>query len=107
MLSRSKLLRCRALVAAGVLCLAICAPSQAIGADTPAENPGAAESWIKSARSGPWSAAATWEGGKVPGSGARVQVRTGHVVVYDAKTTAPLRVVHVAGTLRFAHDRDT
>jgi hypothetical protein len=30
---------------------------------------------IRSARSGPWSAAATWEGGKIPGSDARVQVR--------------------------------
>jgi hypothetical protein len=62
---------------------------------------------IRSARSGPWSAAATWEGGKVPGAGARVQVRAGHTVVYDVRSAAVLRLVHVAGTLTFDPDRDT
>jgi hypothetical protein len=62
---------------------------------------------IRSARGGPWSAAATWEGGKVPGPGDRVQVREGHTVVYDAKTEKPIRLIHIAGTLRFATDRDT
>src|SRR5258708_7770587 len=38
---------------------------------------------IRSAGSGLWSEAGTWEGGKVPDKGARVQVRTGHRVVYD------------------------
>jgi hypothetical protein len=38
---------------------------------------------IRSAQNGPWSAPTTWEGGKVPGDGARVQIRTGHRVVYD------------------------
>jgi hypothetical protein len=38
---------------------------------------------VRSARSGPWSAPATWEGGKVPAAGARVLVRPGHAVTYD------------------------
>ena len=38
---------------------------------------------IRSAGSGLWSAPATWEGSKVPDEGARVQIRTGHRVVYD------------------------
>ncbi|HZT82665.1 MAG TPA: G8 domain-containing protein, partial [Gemmataceae bacterium] len=62
---------------------------------------------IRSAKSGPWSAAATWEGGKVPGAGARVQVRPGHTVLYDVKSDAVIRSIHVAGTLTFARDRDT
>lgn len=62
---------------------------------------------IRSVRSGPWSAAETWEGGRIPGTGARVQVRPGHTVVYDVRATQPIRLIHVAGTLTFAHDRDT
>ncbi len=62
---------------------------------------------IRSARSGPWSAPATWEGGRVPGAGARVQIRQGHAVVFDVQTEKPVRMVHVAGTLTFAPDRDT
>lgn len=63
--------------------------------------------WTRSAASGPWSAVATWEGGRVPEAGARVHVRPGHVVVYDVKTETPIRAVYVAGTLTFAADRDT
>lgn len=66
-----------------------------------------AEEWVRSARSGAWSDPATWAGGVVPKAGERVQVRTGHTVVYDVATEAPFRVVHVAGTLRFAPDKDT
>ena len=62
---------------------------------------------VRSARSGPWSAAATWEGGKVPAAGARVQVRTGHTVIYDLKSDQVIRSIHVAGTLTFARDKDT
>jgi hypothetical protein len=36
-----------------------------------------------------------------------VQVRRGHAVVYDATSNAAIRVLHVAGMLRFAPDRDT
>ena len=64
-------------------------------------------SWNRSVASGPWSAAATWEGGKVPEAGARVHVRPGHVVVYDVKSESPIRAVYVAGTLTFAADKDT
>jgi RNA polymerase sigma factor (sigma-70 family) len=72
-------------------------------ATTPAKAPGL----IRSAQSGPWSEPATWEGGQVPGEGARVQVRRGHAVTYDANSTTAIRSVHVAGTLRFARDRNT
>lgn len=62
---------------------------------------------LRSAASGPWSAPATWEGGKVPAAGTRVQVREGHVIVYDVKSEHVIRSIHVAGTLTFAPDRDT
>ncbi len=61
----------------------------------------------KSAKSGPWSAAATWDSGKVPGAGACVLVREGHTVTYDAKSDAVIRGINVAGTFRFAADKDT
>src|SRR5262245_58009275 len=67
----------------------------------------AAEKPIRSAWSGPWSKPANWEGGKVPGAGARVQVRADHSVVYDVQSDQAIRLLHVAGTLSFAHDRDT
>src|SRR5258708_3635902 len=66
-----------------------------------------AEGLIRSARSGPWSAPSTWQGGKVPGAGARVQVRAGHSVTYDLACDRVIRSIHVAGTLTFARDRDT
>ncbi|MBM3995524.1 MAG: hypothetical protein FJ303_15415 [Planctomycetes bacterium] len=62
---------------------------------------------IRSAKSGAWSSRATWEGGKVPGGGARVQVAPGHVVIYDVKSDAVIRFIHVAGTLSFAPNQDT
>src|SRR5215471_11203659 len=62
---------------------------------------------LRSAKSGPWSASATWEGGKVPAAGARVQVRPGHTVTYDLHSDQVIRSIHVAGTLSFARDKDT
>ena len=62
---------------------------------------------VRSAGSGPWSAPATWQGGKVPGAGDRVQVRPGHAVVYDVASADVIRMIHVAGRLTFAPDRDT
>src|SRR6266540_4152583 len=62
---------------------------------------------VRSAQSGPWSAPATWERGKVPTAGAKVQIRTGHTVTYDLKSDQVIRSVHVAGTLTFARDKDT
>jgi hypothetical protein len=66
-----------------------------------------AADFIRSARSGSWSAAATWEGGRVPMAGATVQIRQGHTVLYDVKSAQPIRFLHVAGTLTFAPDLDT
>lgn len=62
---------------------------------------------IRTAQSGPWSEAATWEGKALPQAGARVQIREGHTVLYDRKSEQPIRSIHVAGTLEFARDRDT
>ena len=62
---------------------------------------------IRSAKSGPWSAGATWEGGRVPGTLARVQIREGHRVLYDVHSDQVIRSIHVAGTLEFARDKDT
>src|SRR5262245_22512912 len=62
---------------------------------------------VRTARSGAWSAAATWEGGKIPSAGVKVQVRPGHDVVYDVNATDTIRSLHIGGTLRFATDRDT
>jgi hypothetical protein len=66
-----------------------------------------APAWIRSAKSGLWSAPATWEGGKVPAASARVQVRTGHAVTYDLNSAQAIRAIHVAGTLSFARDKNT
>jgi hypothetical protein len=62
---------------------------------------------IRSAKSGPWSEAGTWEGGKLPAAGAHVLVRPGHRVVYDVQAKDAIRAVFVGGTLSFATDRDT
>src|SRR5262245_53406797 len=94
------------LAAVLLLGLAIAAISR-LSADPPNTTKEPAPSVIRSARSGPWSAPATWEGGKVPAAGARVLIRNGHRVVYDVNSEAVLRGVNVAGTLTFAADRDT
>jgi hypothetical protein len=62
---------------------------------------------VRSAQNGPWSAAGTWEGGKVPAAGVKVQIRQQHTVIYDVHSTYVIRSLHVAGTLKFATDRDT
>src|SRR5262249_27262680 len=62
---------------------------------------------VRSAKSGDWSAGATWETGKTPAAGSRVLIRSGHTVRYDADSAEVIRVIQVAGTLTFAHDRDT
>ena len=74
-------------------------PAMAMAAEGPAVT--------RSKQSGPWSAADTWEGGKVPGAGARVQIRSGHTVTYDVQSDEVIRAINVAGTLAFARDRDT
>jgi hypothetical protein len=67
----------------------------------------AAPELFRSAKSGAWSDPATWEKGAVPGAGSRVQVRTGHAVLYDLDSDQAIRSIHVAGTLSFARDRNT
>lgn len=62
---------------------------------------------IRTAQSGAWSAAATWEGGKVPGAGAQVQIQEGHAVTYDLASDQVIRSIHIAGSLTFARDRNT
>src|SRR5438128_10775035 len=65
------------------------------------------EEIINSARSGPWSAAATWEGGRVPDAGARVLIKTGHAVTYDVKSDKVIRGITISGSLAFATNKDT
>lgn len=62
---------------------------------------------IASTRSGPWSAATTWEGGKVPATGAKVLIRSAHAVTYDLESDAVIRAINVSGTLTFSRDRNT
>jgi hypothetical protein len=85
-----------------LLALTILTPSAAAGPAGPKPRPD--HGLIRSRQSGPWSAPATWQGGKVPGPGARVQVRPGHVVVYDLHSDRAIRSIHVGGTLTFATD---
>src|SRR5437870_429839 len=62
---------------------------------------------LRSAKSGAWSDGSTWEGGKVPAAGARIQVRAGHSVRYDVAADDVIRSIHVAGVLSFATDKNT
>src|SRR5678815_2898750 len=62
---------------------------------------------VRSARSGKWSDSRTWLDKRAPQAGDNVQVRTGHVVTYDANADEAVRVLHVAGTLTFARDKST
>jgi len=61
----------------------------------------------RSTRSGAWSDAATWADRRTPKAGDRVQVRTGHTVVYDADSKDAIRMIHVAGTLTFSREKST
>lgn len=67
----------------------------------------AAEVVVRSAKSGAWSAATTWEGAQTPAAGSRVLICPGHTVLYDVDSEAAIRGVQVGGTLRFARDRNT
>jgi hypothetical protein len=67
----------------------------------------ARQSLVRSAKSGAWSSPTTWENGRVPSTGDRVLVRQGHQVLYDVDSKQVIRVVKVAGALRFATDRNT
>src|SRR5215510_1422891 len=67
----------------------------------------AAPEWVRSAKSGLWSVAATWQGGKVPPAGSCVQIRAGNTVLYDLNSDRAIRTIHVAGILCFARDKTT
>jgi len=71
----------------------------AFAADTPAV--------VQSAKSGKWTAPATWSTNRVPAAGDRVLIRTGHVVQYDANSTDVIRGITISGTLAFAPDANT
>ena len=60
---------------------------------------------VTSAQSGKWSDAGTWVNKRVPQSGDNVQIRSGHAVMYDVDSEDAVRVLHVAGTLRFSRDK--
>src|SRR5882762_10014317 len=75
---------------------ALCASAQA-----------AVEFQVHSAKSGNWSDVRTWSEGRLPKAGERVQIREGHRVIYDVESDQAIRMIHVAGTLAFAHDRST
>ena len=62
---------------------------------------------IENVEGGPWSSPGIWTGKKVPGPGDDVLIRAGTLVVYDVESDAALRSIRVAGTLKFARDRDT
>lgn len=72
-----------------------------------ASTPAVAQDVTRSAKSGSWSNAATWEGGKVPAAGAKVLILPGHRVVYDVQSDDVVRAINVAGTLAFSRERDT
>src|SRR5215213_1705961 len=93
--------RSRGVARGALLTLVLAATLHAAACPALAANPPAVSklAWTRSARSGPWSAPATWEGGKVPAAEARVQVRTGHTVTYDVQSEQVIRAIHVAGTL--------
>src|SRR5438045_4027042 len=76
-------------------------------ADSPSQGKQVLPPVVRTAQSGPWSAPATWEGGKVPTAGTGVLVRTGHRVLYDIMSDDAIRAINVAGTLTFATDKDT
>lgn len=61
----------------------------------------------RSIRSGPWSDAATWEPARIPTAQSRVLVSAGTRVVYDVESEHVIRLLQVAGELRFARDRNT
>ena len=56
----------------------------------------------RSCRSGLWSDPKVWDRGSVPTAGARVQVQSGHTIIYDLDSDRAIRFVHVAGVLSFA-----
>ncbi len=62
---------------------------------------------IKSVRDGDWMNPATWQPKRLPKAGDRVLISSGTSVRFDAKATPVIRLLQVAGALRFSRDRST
>ncbi|MGB3616388.1 MAG: G8 domain-containing protein, partial [Elainellaceae cyanobacterium] len=58
-------------------------------------------------KSGNWSDASTWKGGKVPGNGAKILIGDGLDVTYNVESDARLKTIRVDGQLDFATKQDT
>jgi len=62
---------------------------------------------VRSIRSGSWSDPKTWEPARVPEQAERVLVSSQTRVDYDVDSEVVIRLVQVAGELRFARNRNT
>ena len=62
---------------------------------------------VKSVADGDWTNPKTWQPQRLPKAGDRVLISSRTSVRFDAKTTPVIRLIQVAGTLRFARDRST
>ena len=62
---------------------------------------------VKSVADGDWTNQKIWQPQRLPKAGDRVLVSSRTSVRFDAKTTPVIRLIQVAGTLRFARDRST
>ncbi len=62
---------------------------------------------IRSLQSGAWSNPQTWNLKRVPKDGDRVLVTAGTRVEYDVQEPQVIRLLQVAGTLRFSREKDT
>ncbi|MEO1456281.1 MAG: GDSL-type esterase/lipase family protein [Pseudomonadota bacterium] len=65
------------------------------------------EATHRAVASGNWSDPATWEGGVLPGEGARVLIPEGVSVTVDTVLAPEIKTLRADGTLAFATDRDT
>jgi hypothetical protein len=92
--------RCRRALVVLALAVAPLLAGGAVQADTPVFD-------VRSAASGRWSDAATWQPARPPRDGDRVLIQPGHTVIYDAADDAVIRSIAVGGILSFARDRDT
>lgn len=86
--------------------LAVLAALMAVAASSVAQAPSVTFT-VRSAKSGAWSEASTWAEKRVPKAGDFVQVRGGHSVTYDLVSEQTIRMIHVAGTLRFSREKST
>jgi Ca2+-binding RTX toxin-like protein len=61
----------------------------------------------KAVRSGNWSDPDTWQNGRVPGEGAKVDVPHGVTVTYAQVSNASVHTIGISGKLEFATHKDT